>query len=68
MAETVYSCPACWSWQLHVDYAARVADGTFTSMKQAEEITEKIVRDHVAYECPHPRLIQVLLRERASRN
>lgn len=64
MSETVYSCPGCWSWQLHVDIPARVADGTFASAKEADAIIETLLQEHVGKECTHPQLVHALLRDR----
>lgn len=65
--ELVLSCPACWSWQLHVDIPARIADGTFANLSEAEAIIESLLREHVGRECTHPRLILELLRNRGIR-
>jgi hypothetical protein len=58
--EKVLSCPACWSWQLH--YTREVSllwpPATFEAM------VESILREHVAYECPNPRLIKILVDQR----
>lgn len=66
--ESVLSCPACWSWQLHYNGAALVLDGTFKHAKELDAVIESLLRDHVGRECPNPRLIQILLRDRAARN
>lgn len=67
MAERIYSCPGCWSWQLHVDEEALVADGTFSSAKEADHVVESLLREHVGYECTHPQLVQFLLQTKRIR-
>jgi hypothetical protein len=68
VGETVLSCPGCDSWQLHYNEVALVVDGTFTSAKHLDVIVEQLLKEHVGRECPNPRMIQILLRDRAARN
>lgn len=58
--DTVLSCPACWSWQLH--YTALVA--AQWEPKVFEAMVEAILREHVATECPQPRLFHTLAKSR----
>lgn len=61
--ERIWSCPGCWSWQLHAtDEVAAVWEPTvFAGM------VEDIIREHVARECPAPQLVLALLKSRERR-
>ena len=62
--EVVLSCPACWEWQLHYDPFSRRMDGTFDSDAEMEEIVERLLRDHVAHDCPKPLFFAQLAKSR----
>lgn len=76
--ENVLSCPGCDSWQLHYTNAVSmqwitqkwVLNGR-TGMQEPvvdtsewEDLVESILREHVGHECPHPRMILELLKQR----
>jgi heterodisulfide reductase subunit C len=56
----VWSCPGCWSWQLHCTEQVAAA----WSALQFADMVEDIVRDHVAHECTAPALVEFLWRQR----
>lgn len=66
--ETILSCPACWSWQLH--YRPSVAlqwarwKGGHLDLEPFEEVLEEILREHVTTTCTSPRLFMTLAKER----
>lgn len=76
--EKVLTCPACERWQLHytaevaMQWAIHVAGPkpaggalawpTSIDMSRFDAMIESILREHVAQECPHPRMIHELLK------
>jgi hypothetical protein len=61
--EHIWSCPGCWSWQLHVSDDVALQWST----KEFDDIVEAIIRDHVARECTAPQLVLALLKNRSGR-
>lgn len=74
--ERVLVCPGCERWQLHYDLDVALqwarysmsSTGTIANpgldfdLSDFDEVVEAILREHVAHECPHPRLILELLK------
>lgn len=58
--EKIWSCPGCWSWQLHVSNLVAMQ----WPRKEFEDMVEDIIREHVASECTHPRLVHELWKNR----
>lgn len=58
VGEKVLQCPACEAWQLHYDLGVVFQ----WAPMEFEEVIESILREHVALECPHPRVIHELLK------
>ena len=61
--EIVLSCPACEHWQLHYSPAELVHD-VFATGPILEATVEALLREHVARDCPQPRLFYILARSR----
>jgi hypothetical protein len=71
MEEHLMRCPGCKSWQLHYRWIdlqdlirwtvpSSVTEPLDASLEPARECVEVILRDHVAHECPAPRLVMQL--------
>jgi hypothetical protein len=58
--DLIWSCPGCWSWQLHVTELVRMG----WSRKEFDAMIEEIIRAHVAHDCPAPRLVHELWKNR----
>jgi hypothetical protein len=59
-SDHVWSCPGCWSWQLHcTDEVA-----SLWPAKDFADMVEDILRDHVAHECTAPQLVEFLWKAR----
>jgi hypothetical protein len=52
----VWSCPGCWSWQLHCTEIVRMQ----WPRKEFDAMVEDLIREHVGFECTHPRLVHEL--------
>ena len=61
--EHLWSCPGCWSWQLHCSGAVAAQ----WEPKAFADLVEDILREHVAHECTHPQLVHFLWKQRGSR-
>lgn len=61
--EVVLSCPACWQWQLHYT-PTELVPTVFKDDVEMDFVIERLLREHVAHECPKPLFFAQLARSR----